>query len=116
MTVWPLSLPQAPLAERYQETLPNAILRSEMDQGPAKLRARTSAAVGLFRLSYILTRAQAETLETFYRATLGQGALAFGFPHPRTGVAGSFRFRAPPDILAVNGLYFRVDLQLEALP
>jgi hypothetical protein len=116
MPSWPSSLPSFPLADKFQEQPPDTLLRTQMDAGPAKLRPRTTAGVRLLRLAYILSRAQVEALDQFYRADLSEGALAFGFTHPRTGGAVSCRFRAPPEYAAVNGDYFRASLSLEVLP
>jgi hypothetical protein len=116
MPAWPTTLPTAPLVDRFQETAPDTVLRTAMDEGPAKLRPRTTAGVRTMTLSYILDRAQVAALDIFYATTLSGGALAFDMAHPRTGNAASCRFRAPPEYSAVNGDYFRAAISLEVLP
>jgi len=116
MTDWPSSLPAAPLADGYRETLPDNTVRSSVDQGPAKLRARGSVAVYTLSLGYILSRAETEVLQTFYKTTLGGGTQAFTFTHPRDRSVLNCRFRQPPAFTALNGDYFRAAIELEVLP
>jgi hypothetical protein len=116
MTAWPTSLPSAPLIDRFRETAPDTVLRTAMDEGPAKLRRRTTAGVRMLKLAYILDRTQADTLDGFYLTDLSGGALAFDFTHPRTSEGIVCRFTAPPEYTALNGNYFRAEISLEVLP
>ena len=38
--VWPLSLPQSPIANGYKEDMPSNLIRSDAEYGPAKVRRR----------------------------------------------------------------------------
>ena len=87
-----------------------------MDTGPAKLRQRTTAAVGSLMISYLLSKAQTATLDSFYETTLFGGTGNFDYVHPRTGVTVSCRFVNPPEYAPVNGNYFKVTLTLEIMP
>ncbi|MDE1151411.1 MAG: hypothetical protein PW788_02645 [Micavibrio sp.] len=116
MTDWPATLPAAPLADGFRETLPDNTLRSSVDQGPAKLRARGSAAVYSLSLGYILSHVETQTLQTFYKTTLGSGTGSFAFIHPRDKSVLNCRFRQPPALTALNGDYFRAAVELEVLP
>lgn len=116
MPSWPETLPPRPLAEGYKETLPDTVLRTQMESGPAKLRARTSAGVAGIDCAYHLSAAQADALAEFYKETLTYGSLAFDFTHPRTGASVSCRFKRPPALASRNGLHFRADVSLEVLP
>lgn len=116
MPSWPETLPAFPLAETFRETLPDTALRSPMEQGPAKVRQRTSAGAAQIAAAYVLTPAQAETLEDFYRDTLAGGTLAFGFTHPRKEEVVSCRFKRPPEYTGLNGGRFRAVIELEVLP
>ena len=113
---WPLMLPTSPLAESYTETAPDNIIRTAADQGPEKLRRRTTANVRNLRLAYILSAVQTELLDGFYLEALKGGSLPFLQAHPRTGEEAVMRFKAPPDYIALNGGYFRATLDLEILP
>jgi hypothetical protein len=116
MTTWPESLPAAPLLDGFSETPPDLTLRTQMEQGPAKTRRRTTAGVTQMTAAYFLTRAQVETLLDFYTADLSGGSLSFAFVHPRTGDNVNVRFRQPPALTPLNGIYCRVKLSLEVLP
>lgn len=113
---WPSTLPASPLAESYAETAPENVIRSAADQGPAKLRRRTTAAVRGLRLAYILSAAQTAVLDGFYLQELQGGSLPFLQVHPRTGEEAVMRFKGPPEYASLNGGYFRAVLELEVLP
>jgi len=112
---WPISLP-LPDVGGYQETMPDAVIRSPMDVGPDKVRRRTSAAVRKFKLTYSMTPTQLATLDTFFNTTVEGGALTFTMDNPRTAITETYRFMAPPDINAISGAYYRVNCSFEELP
>jgi hypothetical protein len=116
MTAWPDALPAYPLLDGFHETVPNTVIRTDMEQGPAKIRLRTTAAVRTMSLSYLMSKAQVTALETFYLATLQGGALSFVFNHPRSNAAVSCRFIKPPEYGTSNGNFFKVAIELEVLP
>ena len=116
--VWPPSLPQSP-QKGFAETGGVLVLRTPMDAGPAKQRRRGQRPQTM-QVSFIMTTAQTQTLETFVKDTL-QGTARFGFMHPRLqtivetrivpqgeGQLYSFTYLAPG--------YWTVSLQLEILP
>jgi len=116
MTEWPQTLPQRPLADGYTEEAPDTLIRSPTDQGPEKIRRRTSAAPRNLRVSYLLSAQQTAALDAFYLDALKGGSLAFSAPHPRGGAVVEMRFLAPPVYESAGGAYFRAALQLEILP
>ncbi len=113
---WPESLPSKVLIERYQETFPDTVVRTSMEQGPAKLRQRSSAGVGEMTVGYLLTVSQVGVLEDFYRTTLAGGSLGFSYQHPRRSDMVTARFRKPPQIAPRSGRYYLARLELEILP
>jgi hypothetical protein len=115
MPAWPSEFPAA-LVDGFRETVPDNTLRSDMDQGPAKVRQRFTAAVRRLTVSYLLSKAQVASLETFYNQILSGGSLRFDYIHPRSGASVSCRFRQPPVYNGMNGKYFRVNVELEVLP
>ena len=115
MIVWPVSLP-SPLLDGFREVMPDNLVRSEVDQGIAKTRKRSSAAPAQINVNYLLTKSQVATLESFYKETTAFGLLRFDYTHPRTAVVLNCRLKQPPAISAQNGSYFRVSLELEVLP
>lgn len=115
MPTFPDTLP-SPLANSLQEQLPNNIVRTQMDVGPAKVRRRTTANVRSLRMTYVLNKDQAADLEAFFFNDTAGGALSFDYTHPRTGDTVSARFTEPPQISSLNGIYFQISISLEVLP
>ncbi len=114
---WPASLPQRPFADGFAETLPNLLVRSTTDIGPAKARRRTTAGVTRLKAAFQLSPAQLATCRSFFAADLQGGALSFSWTHPGTGAIGAFRIVPPPTIEPVAaGIAWRVSLDLELLP
>ena len=116
MPTWPLTLPTAPLIDGFIETVPETIIRSQMDSGPDKVRNRTTAGVRDFQIGFIMTKAETAIFDAFYLNDLNGGALAFDFTHPRTGEILSLRMKKPPQYRAQNSKYFRIKIEAEALP
>lgn len=114
--IWPETLPQQPVKDRYSEQLAATTLRTAMDQGPAKLRQRTTAGVATLEAGYLLTGTIAAVLEQFYTETLRGGSLSFIYPHPRRKTPVMARFRQPPEIMAQSGRYYLARVMLEILP
>ena len=116
MASWPSSLPQSPLAADHSEGFADTLVRTQMDAGPAKVRRRTTAASRPLTASFLLTKAQVDTLDIFYNLTLDGGTLPFDWILPRTGAAISCRFVQPPEPAQPQGGFWRVTCQLEILP
>jgi hypothetical protein len=77
---WPSTLPQVP-QKGFTESVGINVIRSATDAGPAKQRRRASRPNEL-NLSFLMTTAQTQTLETFIKDTTS-GVKRFTFPHPR---------------------------------
>lgn len=77
---WPTDLPQVP-QKGFQETVGINILRSQTDAGVAKQRRRSAKPTEM-SLSFIMTTAQTQRLETFVKQEI-YGTSRFLFPHPR---------------------------------
>jgi len=109
MATWPLTLPQVLLVQNYAETPPSNVIRTQMDQGPPKVRRRSTDAQRLFSGTMILTEDEVAIWEDFYYNTI-QEVLPFDFPHPRTGATISVTVNnngsgAPPYAAVDAGLY-----------
>ncbi|MCK4945413.1 MAG: hypothetical protein KAS59_04040 [Alphaproteobacteria bacterium] len=116
MTTWPDTLPVSPLLDSFRETVSDSVIRTSMEQGPAKLRRRTTAAVRELFVSYLMSKDQVIALEAFYLTTLQGGSLSFDFTHPRIETTVSCRFVKPPEYGSGNGNFFKVTIELEVLP
>jgi len=121
MSTWPASLPQSLLYDLTEKRQPGKV-RSPMDTGPAKQRARFTAVTKQYDGGLILTQAQLATFRTFYETTIGQGAVAFTWIDPFTDVSASLRFYDEPEITLIRpsdtlaDRLYRVTMPLEKLP
>jgi hypothetical protein len=116
MASWP-SIPFFDAREGFSQSQPiGATIRTQMSQGPAKMRRRFTAAPVQVqaRIAY-LTQAELATFETFYAATIKMGSLSFSGTHPITGATESFRFVDGYSVQP-RGVGFTVAAQLEILP
>lgn len=118
MVDWPSTLPQRPLADDWSEELPDLLLRSPMDIGPAKTRRRTTAGVTPVQASFRMTPTELAAFRTFYQTTVVSGSVPFDWVHPITGETLSWQIVPKPRITPYrsNSPNYRVSLQLEALP
>lgn len=116
MPTWPVSLPQKPLRDGYQEVEADTNVRTPMDTGPAKVRRRFTAGPRPFTCTFEFTGAQLATFKTFVRTTLLNGSLAFDMAEPIAGTTASFRQKSPPRTVSVGGDNYQTTWELEALP
>lgn len=120
MATWPGTLPTQVQQEGYRAGQPaNAAIRSPTSSGPEKQRNRYTTLNHPVSGVFILTSAQVDTFWTFYRTTLGNGALKFdGLPHLRTGAAVNHRFNVaqPPDEQTLGGDNYAISVRLEVVP
>jgi len=120
MASWPGTLPALPFPVAFQP--PDRRLRTEMGAGPDKLRTRYTRETPVSVPPMMITKAQYDTLETFYVSTLAEGTLPFDHAHPATGSTVSFRFvdrpsyrGARPEAVVANRLWW-ASFSLEILP
>lgn len=116
--VWPLTLPQDPLRQGYEERAAQVGVRTAMDAGPPKVRRRFTAGVKTLRVTMSMTRAEVAIFETFYETVLEGGTLRFEWTHPRTLQTVEFRFNddPPPSWVSLSENDWRVTFGLEVLP
>lgn len=112
---WPSALP-LPQLEDFEEMFRAGVLRSEIPVGVATQRLRTKAAPRPFRMRWRLTTSQVAILESFYVTTLGHGALAWRWTHPRTNVSMLFRFAGPTESSPVGYDTWDVSAEVEGVP
>lgn len=117
MATWPSTLPQLVLFDGYQESQDDIVIRSTVDVGPPKLRARYTVAPQMFNISLLLTAAQKATLKTFFSSTLTFGVLPFDWAHPDLRSAIELSFRGVPPVYTPDGSrYWRVAFTLYEVP
>jgi hypothetical protein len=83
--MWPLSLPQVPLADGYSETAPSGLAETDIARGPKRRRMTAFRNSGTFTAKYYMTEVQITVLDTFIRDSLYHGVQTLRMPHPRTG-------------------------------
>jgi len=117
MPTWPTTLPQFALRSGYAEGFKQTVLRSPMDSGATKRRARFTNAPTDLNITIPLTDAEILTFKTFYEDELSNGALSFTFPHPRLKTDVTVVFKSDPVPLVPEGAntYF-LKMALEILP
>lgn len=118
MAIWPVTLPQNVSWQGYARRIVESRIRTQMDAGPPKLRARYRSAIIEHDVPIqYFTKAQWVLLETFYRDTLANGTQPFDWTDPLTGSTVSFRFKTPPQVGGMIGPdTISVTLMLEVLP
>jgi len=117
---WPPSLPPVLFQNNFQAMEANAISRSKMDVGPAKVRRRVSNDVRPVKGTLRMDNDQYNTFTAFFRTTLLQGALPFDWVEALPGgsaTVATYRFVTPPQYNALSsGHDYEVALDLEILP
>lgn len=121
MASWPGTLPQEVLAN-VSRTRQSGRIRSQMDAGPAKQRARFTATTKNYDASIIVNGVQLETFYTFYEDTLANGTDSFTWTDPFSDASQTLRFREEPEDTLLkpasspNDRLYSISLPLEVLP
>lgn len=117
---WPTinNFPQVP-QKGFSESVGMNIVRSNMDAGPAKQRRR-GMRPSTMDLSFIMTTAQTQTLQTFIQTDLA-GVKRFYFKHPRLGTTIETRIvpQGEGEFFRLQYLapdYWTTSLKFEILP
>lgn len=120
MIIWPVELPDEPLLQAYNEQLPKMIVRTPMDQGPAKTRRLSSTNSRFVNVEFIFTEAELEIFDEFFMTTILGGALSFTWVHPRTLAIVDCRIMVDssqgPSYQKSSNDLFSVEFVLEILP
>lgn len=119
MAAWPATLPTFEIG--MQDNRQASFIRTPVETGPAKSRARYSAVTRQLSGTMLFTAAQRATFETFYGTTISLGADEFDFTDPADGTTQSVRFVDPPSFSHLVGggsgsALQRVTITLEVLP
>lgn len=126
VATWPATLPQAPLLEGYSRGEGKAVLRTDMDAGPDKLRRRSTGVPAPLQYAVAASTAQLAIFRAFWRDDLQQGALPYYLPDPEDGEETLLvRFLEEPSWTPLpapdpdgpaGAKMWRLALQLEILP
>ena len=117
MPSWPSTVPFFKGHGNLSRSGPvDAVIRTNMSAGPAKVRRRFTAAPRNFTgITPFLTKTQLATFETFFEVTLQMGALSFTATDPLDCTEKTFRFVGSYNV-SPSGRAFRVSAELEILP
>jgi hypothetical protein len=116
---WPPTLQQAFLRGTMAEEWGENRIFSAMESGPAKVRRRTTAAVGHITGELFLTFDELAILEEFYENVLSHGTIVFAWVYTPLNGLTTFnwllRFRTPPSYRRVAD-HAVVSLDLDRIP
>ncbi len=102
MPTWPASLPQLPFAGVTAADA-DAVVRSPMDSGPPTRRNRFTSHMQNVKMPMVLDGDEKVIFDTFFRSTLGNGALAFDWVDLVDGSTVSMAFASPPSWALIGG-------------
>jgi hypothetical protein len=105
LAVWPDTLPQIFRSDSFQDTMEDGLIKDGMNVGPPAYRRRSSAAPQPFAGTMPMTTAEWEILQSFFGATLYDGALRFSLPPQGTTdiiTLWTARFTKPPRRQSLN--------------
>ena len=113
---WPLALQDFWNEANFGEDPGDVTVRSEMEDGPAKVRKKYTVAIDKFSGSLNITTAQYTTFKNFYDVSLNGGVKTFYFKHPITEVMSVFRFIPPYKVTSLGGGQFFLTFVWEKMP
>lgn len=120
MIEWPDFMPAPVYGDIVIGAPVGAVLRTDMDAGPAKQRQRFTAVPRPVTLSFEPVSAiNLARFEVFYIGDLSWGAVSFYMAHPITDQRERFRFVAseePWSVRPVGKDAYRLDVSLELMP
>jgi len=116
LPVFPPWIHQGVEQSGYGEEAETNLRTFKPDVGRAKLHRRMSVSQDLISIEQWLTSGDWEDLKYFWRFTLSSGTKPFTWFHPRTLVAGTFKFEgAPPKLVSTIGLIYVVQYRLRQI-
>lgn len=110
MATWPSKFKI--LRDSFTENLPDRVISSNMDVGPAKKRRRTILASYRVNLTTVIAMSDVDEFRQFY---LDNDVAVFNFVHPRTNQTVQARFASVPAPV-LNETYYTASVELEILP
>ncbi len=110
MSTWPSKFKI--LRDSFTENLPDRVISSNMDVGPAKKRRRTILVSYRVNLTTVIAMSDVDEFKQFY---LDNDVGVFDFVHPRTNQTVKARFASVPAPV-LNETYYTASVELEILP
>ena len=116
MATWPSTLQSRLNVRDFTLSSEDTTIRTNMQYGPAKVRSRYTDAIDNVSCSINMDITQYNTLQSFYKTTLGNGVASFDFIHPVTQTLTKVRFVGPPKYTPLGGRVFMAQMVWEFLP
>lgn len=110
MSTWPEKFKI--LRDSFTEGLPDRVIKSNMDVGPAKKRRRTVLASYPINFTCRIEMSDVDEFRQFY---LDNDVAIIDFEHPRTGNTLKARFNSVPT-LSLNETVYESSVELEIMP
>ena len=110
MATWPSKFKI--LRDNFTEGLPDRVISSNMDVGPAKKRRRTILASYKVNMLVYIAMSDVDDFRQFY---LDNDVAVFDFIHPRTNQTVQARFASVPSP-TLNETYYTASVELEIMP
>lgn len=110
MATWPSKF--RILRDNFTESLPDRVISSNMDVGPAKKRRRTILTSYKVNMIVFIAMGDIDEFKQFY---LTNDVSVFDFVHPRTNLTVQARFASVPS-LVLNETYYTASVELEIMP
>lgn len=100
--VFPVEITQHLMVQSYTEKPPNVVIRTQNEQGPDKVRRRTTANVRPMGGTLSVTRAQLEIFDEWFNDTLLGGAEEFEWTNVRTDATKLYRITTIPEYRSLS--------------
>ena len=113
---WPDELKRNVIRQSFQQKDESTLLRTKMETGPIKQRARYLQAVTTYTVEMWYRREDYAELVDFFRTTMAAGSLRFIYTHPLTLAEEVFRFGDQPRYRFVGNNDFSVTMTWEQMP
>lgn len=96
------------------ETLEDAVLRSDMEDGTVKTRPKFTRNRKTFEVKWEhMQDDEKQTFEDFYKTTLKNGSLPFNWTHPKTSVTYVVIFSEVPSMSLTLLEYWAVSMKIQ---
>lgn len=114
---WPVSLPTTFKQGSLQASTNERVIRTQMDQGPMKVRLRDSVSFKIYSGEIsIKNNTLRDAFWNFYNSDALQGAEPFQWTDPYSGATKNFRFVSAPSETHVGGDVSTVSFTVEEVP
>lgn len=114
---WPEDLPKQPPEGAFGMTIVDPAVRNQPDRGPPMVRKRASIEFEQWSASYILSKAQWQTLKDFWKITCAYGTAEFEtYRWDTLEDIAVVQWAGPPTLEHIARNYVRVEINLIRMP